>query len=224
MSYLSLTDPTTLTLWGIFVGSFIICLSGAVMPGPVLAITITHAVRLGVRAGPLVVLGHAILEAALLVALAAGLGSLLTRPGVSGIISGAGAVIMWVLGASMLRSLPGLHLDLEARAEKASSPVRDGFLMTLANPYWSLWWATIGLSMMALATSRGLGWWGIGLFFAGHIAADLAWYLLVAFVVARGRRFISDRIHRGVVGVCAVFLLIFGAYFMIFAWRQLSSG
>ena len=220
-------DPSAIGQMGpvtLVVTAFIISLSGAVMPGPVLAVTVTHAARQGFRAGPLIVLGHAFLEAALLIALAAGLGPFLTKPTISGIIAGVGAVILLWMGAGMLRSLPGLKLDLEAGAATSAGPIRDGVLLSLANPYWSLWWATVGLSLTAMAMSSGLGWWGLLLFWLGHISSDLAWYSLVSAVVAKGRRFITDKIHRGVVGVCAVFLLGFAVYFGIFAWDKLMAA
>ena len=42
--------------------SFVIAFSGAIMPGPLLTITIGESVKRGARAGPLIIVGHAILE------------------------------------------------------------------------------------------------------------------------------------------------------------------
>jgi len=218
------TDPISLTWWGLLVSSFVIGLSGAVMPGPVLAVTITHAAKRGVKAGPLIVLGHGILEASLLVALVLGLGKVLTRPGVMGVVGGVGALILLWMGIGMFRSLPRLTLELSPEDEqRKAGPVRDGFLLSLANPYWALWWATVGLSLTVMAMDSGMGLWGLLVFYLGHISSDLAWYLLVAFLVAKGRRFLSDGIYRGLVGVCAGAILFFAGYFGIFAWQQLAG-
>lgn len=220
----ALPDPATLTAWGLLATSFIIGLSGAVMPGPVLAGTVTHAARQGVLAGPLVVLGHAILEAALLLALVAGLGPILTRPTVGGLVGGVGAVILLWLALGMFKALPSLRLDLQQGRQGAAGPVRDGLLLSLANPYWSLWWATVGLSLVAMSLDSPLGWWGLVVFYVGHISADLVWYLFVSLVVAKGRRFINDLAYRVLVGVCAACMLFFGGYFAVFAWQQLSAA
>lgn len=219
-----LPDPAGLGAWGLLFTSFVIGLSGAVMPGPVLAVTVSHAARQGVVAGPLVVLGHAILEAALLIALVLGLGPLLTRSGVAGIIGGAGALILVWLAWGMFRSLPRLTLAVEPGAVRKAGPVCDGFLLSLANPYWSLWWATVGLSLTAMALETPLGWWGLAVFYAGHISSDLIWYLFVALVVAKGRRFINDTAYRWLVGCCAGFLIFFAVYFAWFAWEQLGAA
>jgi threonine/homoserine/homoserine lactone efflux protein len=220
-------DPSSVGQMGpltLVVTAFVIGLSGAVMPGPVLAVTITHAARQGFMAGPLITLGHVLLETALLIALVAGLGPFLTQPTVSGLIAGVGAVILVWMGAGMLRSLPNLKLNLNQGATTSAGPIRDGVLLSLANPYWSLWWATVGLSLTAMAMASGLGWWGLLLFWLGHISSDLVWYSLVSAVVSKGSRFITDKVHRVVVGVCAVFMIGFAIYFGIFAWQKLMAA
>jgi arginine exporter protein ArgO len=54
---------------------------------------------------------------------------------------------------------------------------------------------------------------GIAAFFLGHIFADLAWYSIISFGIARGMRFFDDRFYRRLIGVCATFLVIFSGYF-----------
>ena len=157
-------------------------------------------------------------------ALVAGLGPFLSRPWVSGVIGGVGAVILLWMGWDMLRSLPKLTLDLEHGAESAAGPVRDGFLLSLANPYWSLWWATVGLSLTAMAMDTGLGLWGLLIFYIGHISSDFVWFTSIGVIVAKGKRFLTDKVHRGLVGVCAVFILLFALYFAWYAWAQLTTS
>ena len=80
--------------------------------------------------------------------------------------------------------------------------------MSAANPYWLIWWLTIGLGYVMF--SMKYGWLGVALFFVGHILADFAWYTLVSGAVAQGRRLISDRIYQGFLAGCGVFLFGFG--------------
>ncbi|CAO0819767.1 membrane hypothetical protein [Desulfarculales bacterium] len=82
---------------GLFGISLVIGLPGAVMPGLVLAVTIIHSARVGFIAGPLIVLGHAILKGPLVVSLALVLGTVLNQPTVFGAIGGVGAaILLWV--------------------------------------------------------------------------------------------------------------------------------
>ena len=60
-------------------------------------------------------------------------------------------------------------------------------------------------------------------FFAGHILADLAWYSLVAVAVAGGRRFLTDRLYRGLIAVCAAFLVVFAGYFAYAGFDKLYA-
>ncbi len=202
------------SLIGIFFASFLIGFSGALMPGPVLTVTISQVASKGFFAGPLIVLGHGILELSLVVAVAFGLGRFLTRGPVIGTVAVLGGIFLVYLGFGTLRSLKGLSLAIQTRAEGSKitdHPVMAGILTSLSNPYWTIWWASIGVGYIAI--SRRLGLWGLSSFFVGHILSDLSWYSFVALTLTLGRRMITDRLYRGVVAVCGLFLVGFGLYF-----------
>ncbi|MBN1636251.1 MAG: LysE family transporter, partial [Deltaproteobacteria bacterium] len=57
----------------IFGSSFVIALSGAMVPGPLLTVTISESARRGAMTGPLLIVGHGILELLLLIAIMMGL-------------------------------------------------------------------------------------------------------------------------------------------------------
>ncbi|MEW6521354.1 MAG: LysE family transporter [Thermodesulfobacteriota bacterium] len=198
-------------LAAIFASSFMIALSGALMPGPLLTVTISESSRRGAAAGPLMMLGHGLLELLLVVGLLSGLAPLLTRDGVFIVIAlSGGAILLW-MAIAMLRSLPTLRLDLDVHTEKSQNLVLAGILFSLANPYWTIWWASIGLGYILHSVKLGLP--GVAAFFTGHILADLLWYSLISFTIARGKRFFSDRFYRGLIGTCASLLVVFACYF-----------
>ena len=176
----------------IFVSSFVIALSGAMMPGPLLTVTITESSRRGFIAGPLLVAGHAVLELALLAALLLGLAPFFQMPAVFVITAVAGSLILFWMAFNIFRSLPSLHLSWDGEQKRINHPMINGILMSVANPYWIIWWATIGLGYILYSWQFGL--WGIAFFFAGHILADLGWYSLVSAAVAGGRNFLTDRL------------------------------
>ena len=54
---------------------------------------------------------------------------------------------------------------------------------------------------------------GYAVFYSGHVLSDLAWYAAVSESVHHGRRLLSDASYRWLVGLCALLLMAFAAYF-----------
>jgi len=210
-----------MTLFTIFFSSFLIALSGAMMPGPLLTAAIGEASRRGFIVGPLLVAGHGILELILVAALLLGLAPYLQRQEVFVAVALAGAAILFWMAFGMFRSLPSLSLSLEADATARGNLIFTGILLSALNPYWVIWWATIGLAY--ILHSRQFGLAGISFFFAGHILADFVWYSAVTGAVGGGRRFLSDRLYRGIIGGCATLLVLFAGYFFHAGLQRLLS-
>ncbi len=201
----------TLPLLSIFASSFMIALSGALMPGPLLTVTISESSRRGAMAGPLMIFGHGLLELLLVIALLSGFGAVLHRDEVFiGISLLGGATLFW-MATSMLRNLAKLRLPGGATAEKPKNLVVAGIVLSVANPYWLIWWASIGLGY--IMHSARFGFLGVASFLIGHLMADLMWYTLVSFGIARGKRLFSESIYRRLIGGCAGFLILFSCYF-----------
>lgn len=199
------------SLAGILISSFAVAFSGAMMPGPVLTVTISESARRGFWAGPLIILGHALLEAALIILLLLGFSSFLQSPRVIGVIGVLGGIALWGFAFMMLRGLGGLTLELTSGGGGTANPVVAGILTSLANPYWTVWWATIGLGYLFMSVTFGP--LGVIIFFIGHISGDFIWYSAVSFFVWKGKNYISDPVYRGVIFCCALMLLGFGFYF-----------
>lgn len=207
-----------LALLTIFSTSFIIALSGALMPGPLLTITVSESSRRGALTGPLMIFGHGILELALILALLAGLAPLLVRDDVFIFISlTGGSVLLW-MGFSMLRSLPDLDLEADDTGAKSRNLVLAGIVLSAVNPYWLIWWASIGLGYIMHSMKFGLV--GVVAFFSGHILADLAWYGFVSFGISRGRHLFSNTLYRKLIGGCGLFLITFSCWFFISGVRK----
>ena len=98
-------------LIGVFWVSFILALSGAIMPGPLLTVTITESVKRGAWVGPAVILGHGLLELVLVILIFTGVGSYLKTNAVTSTISfTGGAVLLW-MGWNMFLEAPKLTLE-----------------------------------------------------------------------------------------------------------------
>lgn len=187
------------------------------MPGPVTTLIITESARRGFIAGLLITIGHVLLELGMVVALFFGLGDMLKQNVVAGVIGLLGGLFLLWMGLDIVRSAwtGKVSLDLTRRDDHArvsSNPILAGIVTSIANPYWLLWWATVGAAY--LITFRAFGLAGVIAFYIGHTLADWVWNTMVAFVVASGRRVMSDRIYRGVLILCGAFLIALGVYFV----------
>ena len=201
----------------LFLSSFLLALSGAIVPGPLLTATIAACARRGFWAGPQIVLGHAILELLVILALLGGFSALLTKTIVIYTISIAGGLLLIVLGFSMLKDvlskkLNFMNLNYNQLQGTDMHPILTGIFISLFNPYWIIWWATIGLGYLTLALQSGSV--GVLCFYNGHILADLAWYSLIALIIASGRNFLNQRIYNFILFFCGLFLIGLGIYFI----------
>lgn len=181
------------------------------MPGPLLTATISESSQRGFLAGPLLIVGHGILEIMLLVTLVLGLAPFLQRDGVFAAVAISGGVILLWIAVGMFRTLPTLSLSLNPDMQKRGSLIMNGAILSIANPYWIIWWATIGFGYVIYSWRFGVV--GIAFFFAGHILADLGWYSAVSAAMGKGRNLFSDGLYRGIIGTCAVVLVLFACYF-----------
>jgi threonine/homoserine/homoserine lactone efflux protein len=204
-----------LQLGAVFLGAYGIAFSGALMPGPLLAVTIREATRRGAWAGPLLMVGHAVLEGALVLILVLGFAKPLAHPAVTTVISLlGGATLLW-MGAGMLRHVPAAtDTAAESRGPAGSSHrlIGLGIVGSLSNPCWSLWWATTGLGYLVVALRLGVA--GVVTFFAGHILADVTWYSFVSAGVSHARAFLAGPRYRVVIRVCGAGLVGFALWFL----------
>ncbi len=205
-------------LIGILVTSFLLALSGALMPGPLLTVTINESLTRGAWTGPLLIVGHAMLELVLIIVVLWGLGAVLNDGNVLAVIAFAGSAVLLWMGYSMIRRVRFITLaGTSVQPEKAAAvkflehPIFAGIIVSLSNPYWTVWWLTIGLAYIFIAAKLGIV--GVAVFFIGHVVADFLWYSIVSTSVSLGKRFFTDGVYRGVVALCGLFLLGFSIYF-----------
>ncbi len=199
----------------VFAASFSIGLSGAMSPGPLTVFVMGQSARHGIKAGPLASLGHGLLEVALVILLWLGLARVFQWEPALGAIGVIGGLVMIWMGWQIVNGVrrTGASLDTSITERGTNNPLVGGAVLSLANPYWSFWWATVGISTMTtLALPRGVV--GLAAFTSGHVASDFFWFTLVAIVFATGRRFITDRVYQLTLYLFGILLALFGLYFI----------
>lgn len=219
--------PTHAPLPVIFGVAFATGFSGAVVPGSLLAVVVRETVRLGWTAGPVMMIGHGLLELIAIILLITGLIKFARSLAVRGFISLLGAVVLLYLGYQTWL-IPGEVGEEALRAGRQVTPGTGGWLwliwlgalMSMANPYWWLWWATIGVSHSGWAVSTR-GRFGGGVYFIGHILADVTWYSAVSLALGAGRSLLSATTLKGIYMLCSIFLIALGVIFTVAGLRTL---
>jgi threonine/homoserine/homoserine lactone efflux protein len=197
----------------IALSSFMIALSGALVPGPLLTITVSESVKRGFIAGPLIIFGHGLLEILIIFLLIFEITPFLAAENTRYFISVIGGLMLAGMGVMLLKDAGKAKLVFSTgKKQTGLNPVIAGVVGSISNPYWTIWWVTIGLGY--LISSLRFGVLGVVAFFIGHISADLAWYSIVSFAVSKGRRMIGDKGYNYLLYVCGVFLIFFGGWFI----------
>ena len=203
-------------LFPIFATSWIVGLSGAVSPGPLLAYDIKESLRIGPWAGPAISLGHSILELGVVALLYFGAATILDSDVAQICISIIGGAVLIFMAATFIRNSAKTS-EINTTPNKSyfdkMGPVIGGVIVTVSNPYWSVWWVTVGLAYLIWSQEYGLV--GVACFYFGHILADFAWFSLVSIIIASGRKLIVGKIYKIILVLCGVGMGGMGIYFFI---------
>ncbi len=203
-------------LLSLFFTSFIVGFSGAMMPGPLLAVDIAETPAKGFRTGPILTGGHAIAEVVVVVLLSIGLAALVAEnKTISNVIAVVGGAMLIFMGIGMLYDLVKSRIKASegaAKGKKSGRLVLDGIVTSLSNPYWFVWWATTGSAFLIKSLKHGAA--GPTVFYFGHILSDLVWYSFVSFLIWKGRKLLAGTGYKVLIGICALFLLYLGGVFI----------
>lgn len=190
---------------------FAIGLTGALVPGPTLIATINSSVRGGWSTGLRISAGHALVEACFFVIIILGLGSLEAVQHYSSTIAAAGGIALILFGILTMRGSASLIPGGKAESAVAD-PCIAGILTSISNPYFWIWWVTVGSALVLAAAEHAL-YFALA-FLVGHWSADFGWFTVVSASIHRGRKVLDDRVYTWVLRGCGAFLVIFGAYYL----------
>jgi len=186
-----------------------ISLTGVIAPGPVTAVTVTRG-SVRKEAGALIAAGHGIVEMPMILLIWLGFATILAAPGVRIAVALIGGLVLVWMGLGMFRSSPQAY---EGGRDVARGCVAAGLTTTLANPYWFVWWVTVGAALIASASAWGIV--GVAAFALTHWLCDLGWLSILSWGVFSSRRLWTPKVFRIVLAVCGSVLVGFGVYFLV---------
>jgi threonine/homoserine/homoserine lactone efflux protein len=193
---------------GLFTG-----LSGAMIPGPLLAFVVPASLKKGALAGPLAVLGHFMVEAPVITALLLGLGFYFIQ--FKSAIYTAGGLALILMGILMIkkRFTPNNIFKNYGGEKEEERVIFGGFLFTAFNPSFIPWWATVGYAILLMGFDM-FAWKGVLCVVFGHFLSDLLWYSGVSFSLSRGKKFFGGKYEITLL-ILAIFLVFLGGIFVM---------
>ena len=194
---------------------FLIGLTGALAPGPTLIATINASLQGGWTMGPRVTLGHVAVEILMVILIIVGLSVVIGN--YSWLIAGIGGAALMVFGILTVLESRHAHINpvqgTSLDEKTITRPFIAGAVTSISNPYFWLWWFTVGSALMIGALAGGIS--TAIAFIVGHWAADLGWFTLVSVSIHKGRFFLGEREYRWTLAACGIFLVIFGGYYLM---------
>lgn len=195
-------------IFQMFILGFVIGLTGALAPGPTLVATINASIAGDWTTGLKVSLGHVIVELFLVLLILMGLASV-ALPYTSA-IAGIGGIALIAFGALTIAG--SRKATMRTTSTQTVNPYMAGFVTSAANPYFWIWWLSIGSAMVIAGLQGGLVL--VGALMIGHWSADIVWLTLVSTGVSSGRKIVSDASYQKIIALCGIFLILFGAYYL----------
>jgi threonine/homoserine/homoserine lactone efflux protein len=201
-----------LAILDMLIVGFAVGLTGALVPGPMLFVTIEGSLKNGWRAGPKVVLGHALIELFVCILIVLGFTSLIGDAEMS-VISLVGGVVLVAFGLLTIIQARNPALDCVKSDTVISNSVFAGVLTSASNPYFWIWWLAAGSALVLRGLEIGI--FAAVMFVFGHWLADLGWFTFVSTSLSKTRNFFTGPVYRGVLACCGLFLMGFGTWFAL---------
>jgi threonine/homoserine/homoserine lactone efflux protein len=203
----------------IFVISFVVALTGALSPGPVLTFTIYKTFKSkNPFTGFFIVLGHAVLELSLILLLLLGASFLIQNYIFLILIGIIGGTCLITFGTLTIREVFKKHYEIKFKIEEENISVfkgnsfLGGIFYSITNPYWLFWWSAMGVALMFNLNITFQNPFGIVLFFLGHELGDFIWYIPISLFVYLGGKSLNAKVYKYVLIICGGFMIIFGLY------------
>jgi threonine/homoserine/homoserine lactone efflux protein len=146
-----------------------------------------------------------------------GLGEFFKSPDTQMVIGFGGGLFLLFVSFQMLRDIKKVGVD--EKALKSSGPIITGIMLSGSNPYFPLWWLSIGLNLLIRASE--LGAWALVLFTAVHWTCDLMWLQILSWASFKGAKVFGVKGQKIVLGICGTVLGIFGCVFLLGAGKIL---
>lgn len=194
--------------------------SGVLTPGPLFFANIALSKYGGFWSGIKIAVGHTIVELPVIILYSLPLIAF-TNPNCTlnmfKIISIIGGISLIIFGIFYVVKIINKNdsLKVTLKPSRIENPILAGILFTGANPFFYLWWFSVGIKLISDSLQL-LGYpLGLVFLFFVHIWMDYAWLGLSSYIASRGIRIIGSRYHKFVIILLALPLFYYGINFIL---------
>jgi threonine/homoserine/homoserine lactone efflux protein len=203
----------------------IVSTSGVFSPGPLFFVNLFYGSKYGSIMGLKIAVGHTLVEFPLLVLLFYGISKFssvsISDSDILKIIGIVGGVFM--IFFSFMQIYPVIkNKSLETNNQNSRYAIKNailvGMIFTGLNPFFLVWWSTIGLKLVSDSVNNFGYLSGIILLFFSHIWMDYFWLWITSFMSSKGRSIIKQKFYRIILLSFSTIIGIFGVNLLITAF------
>lgn len=197
--------------------AMLISLSGVMAPGPITAVSVAEGNR-SPHAGAWVAVGHGFVEFPLMIFIFLGFEYLLKSAQVKGAIGLVGGLFLLFMAYGMFRSIKSIEVS---PITAFKSPIVAGVVLSLTSPYFLIWWATVGASLIIASMEFGItGFVVLAIF---HWLCDFVWYYFLSALAFKSGKFFGHTFQKIIFAVCGAFLAVMGVKFVADAVKLIAG-
>ena len=186
--------------------------SGVMSPGPLFTANVIYGIKEGRLAGLKMAMGHTIVEFPLIILLGVGILSLDTFPEYRIFVTVIGAIGLFWFAGLQIKSI--FKKDFHLQSQKTKNSFYAGILLSALNPFFIIWWLTIGFKLITDSIEIW-GFFGIIILFALHIWMDYVWLFGIAVLASKAKNLISNKNYKILIISLSILLIYFGIEFFL---------
>jgi threonine/homoserine/homoserine lactone efflux protein len=197
-----------------------VSVSGVFSPGPLLFANLALSKYGGFWSGIKIAIGHTIIELPVIILLSlpfvvlSPVNLTFNTTKIITFIAGAFLIvfgILYVVRTIRTRGSPNSAIN----TSRIENPYLAGIMFTSLNPFFIVWWTTVGVKLISDSISLLGHPAGIAFLFFVHIWMDYAWLGLSSYLASRGFNIIRSEYHKYITILLTVPLFYYGIYFIL---------
>ena len=194
--------------------------SGVFTPGPLFFANLALSKYGGFWSGIKIAVGHTMIELPVIILYSLPLIAF-TYPNITmsmfNVISIIGGTSLIIFGIFYVVKILNQNDSLRATVKQSriENPILAGILFTGVNPFFYLWWFSVGVKLISDSLQL-LGYpLGIVFLFFVHIWMDYAWLGISSYIASRGIKIIGSHYHKFVIILLTLPLFYYGINFIL---------